>query len=85
MGRYCDTMDRAPRGGTARSVAGDRLAGWPEAICKDPNKAFVMDVARDMVRREVAEWTDRGDGDIELHLVSGEVFILGERHIMRIR
>lgn len=85
MGRYCHTMDHTPYAGMARSASGDRLAGWPEALGQDPDKIFVFEVARDLVRRGAAEWTDLGDGDIELHLASGEAFILGERHIRRIR
>lgn len=85
MGRYCHTMDHAPHAGMARSANGERLAGWPETLSQDPDKVFVFEVARDLVHRGVAEWADLGDGDIELHLASGEAFIFGQRNIRRIR
>lgn len=85
MGRYSSTMDHAARAVMPGSVTADPLVGWPETTGHDPDKAFVMEMARDLVRRGAAKWTDLGDGDIELHLVSGEAFILGDRHIRRIR
>lgn len=85
MGRYNFTMDHAARAVMPGSAAADHLVGWPEAAGHDPDKAFVMEVARGLVRRGAAKWTNLGDGDIELCLVSGEAFILGDRHIRRIR
>jgi hypothetical protein len=85
MGRHCSTLDHTSRPDIAAAKPTDRLAGRPEPIILDPDKAFVMGVARDFVRRGAAQWTELGDGDIELQLASGEIFILGERTVKRIR
>lgn len=45
---------------------------------------MVMAAIGELVGGGHAEWSRSGTGEIELRLVSGEVFVLGEVSVMRV-
>jgi len=47
----------------------------------DLSKAFVMAAIRRLVDDELAEWDRTKDGELELRLVTGEIFVVGETAI----
>lgn len=51
----------------------------------DRAKALVLSSVERLVRRGFAERHMRDNGDIELHLRSGEIFLLGDRDVTRLR
>lgn len=85
MGRYCSTTDGGSRSQMAGMNPADQLEGWSGISFQDPDKAIVLATARDLVKSGAAEWRDAGEGCIELQLATGEIFVLGERHVTRIR
>ena len=50
----------------------------------DPAKALVMSHIRRLVSDGYAEWSLLDDGDVELRLLSGEIFHLADTTITRI-
>jgi hypothetical protein len=65
---------RTRRTKTGRTVAApDNIAG---RFYSDPAKALVMIHIGQFVRDGHAEWTMLDNGDVELRLFSGEVFLL---------
>lgn len=57
--------------------------GFAERLHADPAKALVMSSISELVGRGHAEWRTLRNGDVELRLATGEVFLLGERSVTR--
>jgi len=71
---------------------------WRETICgipatrdslagrfqTDPAKALVMSHIGQLVRDGHAEWSQLDNDDVELRLLSGEIFLLADNSITRI-
>jgi hypothetical protein len=49
------------------------------------DKMFVMEALRGMVRAGLAVWKNQSSCERELHLLSGEIFLLDEEGIRRVR
>ena len=47
----------------------------------DPSKALVMEALRCLVDDELADWHRTKNGDLELRLVTGETFVVGDSGI----
>jgi hypothetical protein len=45
------------------------------------SRAFVMEAMQQLVDDEFAEWERTADGALELRLVTGEVFVIGDAGI----
>jgi hypothetical protein len=73
---------RTRRAKTGRTVAPpDNIAG---RFYGDPAKALVMAHIGQFVRDGHAEWTTLDNGDVELRLFSGEVFLLADATMTRV-
>jgi hypothetical protein len=62
-------------------TAPDREA---ETACSDSDKAVVTACVKQLVGGGKAAWRRLPNGDIELCLASGELFLLGEENITRL-
>ena len=49
----------------------------------DPAKALVIASLSGLVSRGHAQWRSLRNGDVELRLATGEVFLLGDRSVTR--
>jgi hypothetical protein len=60
----------------------------PESIMREPdmemNKAFVLEVIQRVVKEGLAAWNRNADDAVELRLVTGERFILGDTGITQV-
>jgi hypothetical protein len=59
-------------------------ANIPDDDGNDPAKALVMSCLGELVNRGCAELSPRADGDIELRLLGGGVFVLGSQTVTRV-
>lgn len=50
----------------------------------DPAKKLVMNYIQQLVADGLAQWTMQDNGDIQLHLHTGETFLLTEKVILRV-
>lgn len=50
----------------------------------DQDKILVMNAIQDLVRKGKADWIRTSHGEIELRLHSGQIYLLCERHVIRI-
>ena len=66
----CDP-DTAPNGGA-------------DTACSDSDKALVIACVKQLVDGGKASWRRLPNGDIELCLASGELFVLGKENITRL-
>ena len=58
--------------------------GGPDTACSDSDKAVVIAYVKQLVDGGEAAWRRLSNGDIELCLASGELFLLGEENITRL-
>ncbi|MBN9216612.1 MAG: hypothetical protein J0I79_01540 [Mesorhizobium sp.] len=65
------------------SVANSRTSNGA-VIDQDDAKSKVMAAVGELVEEGKAEWHRTGTGEIELRLVSGEVFVFGEVSVTRV-
>ena len=73
---------RTRRAKTGRTVAAFDNIG--DRLCGDPAKALVMTHIGQCVHDGYAEWTMLDNGDVELRLFSGEVFLLADAAMTRV-
>ncbi len=60
-----------------------KAADKPCGLSADPAKALVMSSIGELVTRGHAEWRTLRNGDVELRLATGEVFLLGDQSVTR--
>ncbi|TGV13511.1 hypothetical protein EN816_16650 [Mesorhizobium sp. M8A.F.Ca.ET.173.01.1.1] len=70
-------MARSPTTGANSQIANG-------AAVREDAKALVMAAIGTLVEDGKAEWSRMATGEIELRLVSGEVFVLGEMSVTRV-
>jgi hypothetical protein len=58
--------------------------GEADTAWSDSDKAVVIAYVKQLVDGGAAAWRRLSNGDIELCLASGELFLLGEENIMRL-
>ena len=58
--------------------------GVVDTACLDADKALVIASVKQLVDARKASWRRLPNGDIELCLASGELFVLGEDNITRL-
>jgi hypothetical protein len=61
------------------------FAGFAKRQRNDEAKKLVKSYFDQLVSEGYAEWSARDDDDVELRLVSGEVFLFGDTAITRIQ
>ncbi|UCI22025.1 hypothetical protein FJ970_14155 [Mesorhizobium sp. B2-1-8] len=71
-------MARSPTTGANSQIANG------EAVNREDAKALVMAAMGELVEDGQAEWSRTATGEIELRLMSGEVFVLGEVSVRRV-
>jgi hypothetical protein len=59
-------------------------SGVADTTCSDSDKALVIACVKQVVDGGKASWRRLPDGNIELCLASGELFVLGEDNITRL-
>jgi hypothetical protein len=50
----------------------------------DPAKARVIGYIRHLVAADLAIWCEGATGEIEVHLTSGETYVLGDTAVLRV-
>ncbi|TGQ86357.1 hypothetical protein EN851_30385 [Mesorhizobium sp. M8A.F.Ca.ET.208.01.1.1] len=70
-------MARSPTTGANSQIANG-------AAVREDAKALVMAAIGELVHGGKAEWNRTATGEIELRLLSGEVFLLGEMSVTRV-
>jgi hypothetical protein len=80
-----------PRGGPGPKAWRETICGTPATrdslrghFETDAAKALVMSHIGQLVRDGDAEWSRLANGDVELRLLSGEIFLLADNSITRI-
>jgi hypothetical protein len=67
----------------SNSLAAGGTESAPDRAFASPAKEYVLSCLSLLARDGIAEWRALGNGDVELRFTIGEIYILGDKVIIR--